>query len=392
MIDSKLFEYMEEMLKKTPSAFHRYLYDSLPWDSQLVGITGARGIGKSTMIRQYIIENRAKYNFLYVSADHTYFANNSLVDLADEFVKDGGTHLYIDEVHKYNGNWSRELKQIYDVHSDLKVVFTGSSILDIEDGEADLSRRALVFNMSGLSFREYLQLFHGIITRVRSLEEIIAGKTEIEGVAHPLPLFRDYLKKGYYPFSNLDGFEMRLQQVVSRTIESDIAQHANLKASTARKLKKMLMIVSSLAPYKPSAEKLAAEIRVSKNDVPEYLVYLEKTGLIAQLRDDTGGMRGLGKVEKVYLDNSNLMYAIATSPVDVGNVRETFFYNQMKVKNDVVSSRISDFKIGNRTFEVGGKNKGSHQLEGTENGIVVKDDIEYGHGNVVPLWAFGLNY
>ena len=152
------------------------------------------------------------------------------------------------------------------------------------------------------------------------------------------------------------------------------------------------MIVSSLAPYKPSAEKLAAEIGVSKNDIPEYLVYLEKTGLIGQLRDDTGGMKGLGKVEKVYLDNPNLMYALASSPVDIGNVRETFFYNQAKVKNDVTSSRISDFRIGDCTFEVGGKNKGNKQLEGASKGIVVKDDIEYGHGNIVPLWAFGLNY
>lgn len=392
MVDTKLYEYMEEMLKKTPLAFHRYLYDSLPWSSQLVGLTGARGIGKSTMMRQYIIENRARHNFLYVSADHMYFSNNTLVNLADEFVKDGGTHLYIDEVHKYGGNWSRELKQIYDVHSDLKVVFTGSSILDIEDGEADLSRRALIFNMSGLSFREYLHLFHNMGTRAYSLEEIIAGKAVIEGVEHPLPLFRDYLKKGYYPFSGLDGFEMRLQQVVSRTIESDIAQHANMKSSTARKLKKMLMIVSSLSPYKPSSEKLAAEVGVSKNDIPDYLVYLEKTGLIGQLRDDTGGMKGLGKVEKVYLDNPNLMYALATSPVDMGNVRETFFYNQTKVKNDVTSSKISDFRIGDCTFEVGGRKKSSRQLAGASRGIVVRDDIEYGHGGIVPLWSFGLNY
>ncbi len=391
MVDSKLYEYMEEMLRKTPVAFHRYLYDSIPWTSQLVGITGTRGIGKSTMIRQYIVEHRDEFKFLYVSADHIYFTCHSLVDLADEFVKDGGTHLYIDEVHKYAG-WSRELKQIYDVHSDLKVVFTGSSILDIEAGEADLSRRALVFNMSGLSFREYLNLTCGIPVRTYSLPEIIANRAVIESVAHPLPMFRDYLRKGYYPFSGLDGFEMRLQQVVSYTIESDIAQHANLKASTARKLKKMLMIVASLAPYKPSAEKLASEIGVSKNDIPEYLTYLEKTGLIGQLRDDTGGLRGLGKVDKVYLDNTNLMYALASSPVAVGNVRETFFYSQVKVNNDVISSRVADFKVGDSTFEVGGKSKGQKQLEGVPNGIVVKDDIEYGHGNIVPLWAFGLNY
>lgn len=391
MIDIKLYEYMEEMLRKTPLAFHRYLYSQIPWDSQMVGITGARGIGKSTMIRQYIVEHRHEGSFLYVSADHTYFIDHNLVNLADDFVKEGGTHLYIDEVHKYSG-WSRELKQIYDVHSDLKIVFTGSSILDLEDGEADLSRRALMYNMSGLSFREYLNLFYKMDVPAYGIDEILEHRIRIEDIGHPLPLFREYLQRGYYPFSNLDGFETRLQQVVSRTIESDIAQHANLRATTARKLKKMLKIISGLAPFKPSMEKLAAEIGVSKNDVPDYLVYLEKTGLIGQLRDDTGGIRGLGKVEKVYLDNPNLMYAIAADNADIGNVRETFFYSQTKVRNDVMSSKVSDFKIGRYTFEVGGKNKGAKQLDGAENGIVVKDEIEYGHGAVVPLWAFGLNY
>lgn len=391
MIDTQLNEYMMEMLRKTPTGFHRYLYQDIPWEAQLVGITGARGIGKSTMIRQYILGNQDKGRFLYVSADHTYFADHRLSDLADEFVKDGGTHLFIDEVHKYS-DWSRELKQIYDVHSDLHVVFTGSSILDIEDGAADLSRRALVYPMSGLSFREYLKLFHKVDSPTYSLEEILAGKGEVTGIEHPLPYFREYLRKGYYPFSGEIGFEMRLQQVVSRTIESDIAQHANLKASTARKLKKMLAVIASLAPYKPSMEKLAVEIGVSKNNVPEYLTYMEKTGLIGQLRDDTGGLRGLGKVEKVYIDNPNLMYALSGSSVDIGNVRETFFYNQTKVRNDVISSKESDFVIGKNTFEIGGRKKGRKQIEGIAGGIIVKDDIEYAHGNVIPLWHFGLNY
>ena len=382
---------MAEMLRKTPVEFHRYLYREIPWEAQLVGITGARGIGKSTMIRQYILENQDKGRFLYISADHTYFSDHKLVDLADEFVKDGGTHLFIDEVHKYS-DWSRELKQIYDVHSELRVVFTGSSILDIEDGAADLSRRALVYQMSGLSFREYLELFHKIDVPAYSLEDILAGKGKIPGIEHPLPYFREYSKKGYYPFSSEAGFEMRLQQVVSQTIESDIAQHANLKASTSRKLKKMLAIIASLAPYKPSMEKLAVEIGVSKNNVPEYLAFLEKTGLIGQLRDETGGLRGLGRVEKVYIDNPNLMYALSGSSVDIGNVRETFFYSQTKVRNDVISSKESDFVIGKNTFEVGGRKKGRKQIDGISGGIVVKDDIEYAHGNVIPLWHFGLNY
>ncbi len=379
------------MLRKTPEAFTRYKYDEIDWKSRLIGITGPRGVGKSTMVLQHIKGMQEGGRCLYVSADHTYFASHSLVGLADTFVKDGGTHLFIDEVHKYKG-WSRELKQVYDVHSDLFVVFTGSSVLDIQEGEADLSRRVLMYHMQGLSFREYLEMFHNIVASRFSLEEILAHKALIPGLDHPLPLFREYLRSGYYPYSTEGQFVLRTEQIIRQTVESDIPQYADMKASTARKLKQMLAVISQLAPYKPSAESLATEIGVSKNNIPDYLVYLERAGMIAQLRDDTGGMRGLGKVEKVFIDNPSLMSVLAGGSPEVGNLRETFFYNQMRVKNAVVASRESDFKIGAYTFEVGGKRKGKKQIENVPNGIVVKDDIEYGYGNVVPLWAFGLNY
>ena len=391
MVESILYNFMEEQLRRTPVTFKRYLYGDIPWENQMTGIVGARGVGKSTMMRQYILEHRDSGHFLYISVDHTYFTDHSLADLADEFVKDGGTHLFIDEVHKYR-NWSIELKQIYDIHPGLKVVFTGSSILDIEKGEADLSRRALIYKMEGLSFREFMELFYGVKSPVFSMEEILAHKAGIDTVEHPLPYFREYLARGYYPFSSEFGFERRLQQVIAQTVESDIAQYADMKASTARKLKRMLVIVSTLAPYKPSAEKLAAEIGVSKNNVPEYLLYLEKAGMIGQLRDDTGGMRGLGKVEKVYIDNPTLMTVLSNGAPDVGNLRETFFYSQTKVRNDVIASKDSDFVIGPNTFEVGGKKKGRRQIQDIPGGIVVKDDIEYGHGIEIPLWHFGLNY
>jgi predicted AAA+ superfamily ATPase len=284
------------------------------------------------------------------------------------------------------------LKQIYDVHPTLHVVFTGSSVIDIRDGEADLSRRALIYSMQGLSFREYLELFHKITSPTFSLAEIISNKAVLPDVEHPLPLFRDYLKCGYYPFSGEGGFEMRLQQVVSQTIESDIPQYADMKASTARKLKQMVAIISRLAPYKPSAENLATEIGVSKNNVPDYLSYLERAEMIGQLRDETGGMRGLGKVEKVYIDNPNLMFALTGGNPDIGNIRETFFYNQMRVENDVMASHDSDFVIGKYTFEIGGKKKGRKQIADIPNGIVVRDDIEYGAEKIIPLWQFGLNY
>lgn len=382
---------MEEELRRTPLEFHRYMYDRVIWEDRMIGIIGPRGVGKSTMVKQFILSHSDRQDWLYVSADHTYFSSSTLTDLADEFVKEGGRYLVIDEIHKYHG-WSRELKQIYDSHAGLNVIFTGSSILDIKKGSADLSRRVLIFEMQGLSFREYLKLFKNIDLPVYALDEILAHKVTLPSDIHPLPLFREYLTKGYYPFCSLPGYDIRLQQVIAQTMEVDIPQFAGMNVSTARKLRKMLDIISKMAPFKPSFMNLATELKVSKNDVPDYMLYLEQAGMIGQLRDDTGGIRGLGKVEKVYIDNPNLMNVLAGDEPNKGNMRETFFFNQMRVSNDVISSRISDFRIGDITFEVGGAKKGKKQLAGAETGIVVRDDIEYGYHEFVPLWQFGLNY
>ena len=382
---------MNEVVGGIDNRFHRYLYNDIPWDERMIGLIGPRGVGKSTLLLQRIKENRDEGKYLYVTADDIYFSNHTLVELADEFVKDGGTHLFIDEVHKYQ-RWSRELKNIYDRHPSLRIVFTGSSVLDILQGEADLSRRALMFTMQGLSFREYLELFHGIAGRAYSLEEILAGRATIDGVEHPLPLFRQYLKDGYYPFGGGEWFGSRMRQMVSLTMDVDIPQYADMRVSTAKKLKLLLTIISQIAPYKPNMTKLAAETGVSKNNIQDYLVYLERAGMISQLRNNAGGMRLLGKVEKIYLDNTALMYALGEGSPNTGNLRETFFFNQMRVCNKVTSSDEADFTIGKYTFEVGGKGKGQRQIEKVENGYIVKDEIEYAHGNVVPLWMFGLNY
>ena len=391
MVEQSLYHLMEELLRLVPKDFHRYNYDEIDWEGRLTGIVGPRGVGKSTMLLQYVFENRDKGHYLYVSADYAYFSAHTLVDLADEFVKDGGNHLFIDEVHKYDG-WSRELKQIYDTHPDLTVTFTGSSVLEITKGEADLSRRVVMEHLQGLSFREYLELFHGIKTGIFSLDDILNHKVMIADLPHPLSYFRSYLKEGYYPFA-LDGhFPQRMIQVVNQTVEVDIPQFADMKATTARKLKQLLVIVSSLAPVKPNAEHLAREIGISKNNVPEYLLLLEKAGMLGQLRDDTKGLVALGKVNKIYVDNPNLMTVLANGNPEVGNLRETFFFSQMRKNYPVVSSRESDFKIGEYTFEVGGRKKGKKQIADILHGIVARDDIEYGHGNIIPLWHFGLTY
>jgi len=389
-IDDSLVAYQNDQLQRVPKTFHRYMYDRLPWEGRMVGLVGPRGVGKSTLLLQHMAESSDREQSLYVSADSLYLATHTLVDLTDSFVKYGGKHLYIDEVHKYK-NWSRELKQIYDTHPDLKVTFTGSSILDIIDGEADLSRRAVIYTMQGLSFREYLALFHDIHTPAYSLEQILAHETH-KPVDRPLAYFKEYLHHGYYPFSDAEDFPLRIEQIVRQTIESDIAQYADLKASTARKLIQLLGVISGIAPMKPNADSLSQEVGVSKNNISDYLVYLEKAGMIGLLRDNTGGLRGLGKVEKVYLDNPSLMTVLAFGKPDTGSLRETFFYNQMRVQNHVLASRVSDFTIGEYTFEIGGRKKGKQQIEDVPNGFIVKDDIEYGHHNVVPLWAFGLNY
>ena len=390
-MDIALIEFMEGQLKQTTSTFHRYMYSQINWESRMFGLVGPRGVGKSTMILQYIKEHQSERHMLYVAADHLYFSSHTLVETVDEFAKEGGEQIFIDEIHKYE-NWSRELKQIHDSHPDLKVGFTGSSVLDIYKGYSDLSRRAPIFMMQGLSFREYLALFHGIEVPVYILEDILNQQARLDAVSHPLPLFRDYLQRGYYPFSGDSDFGMRLRQVINQTMEVDIPQYANMNASTCRKLKKLLAVIAQSVPFKPVMDSLATVIGVSRNVLPDYFLYMEQAGMIGQLRDDTGGIRGIGKVEKVYLDNTSLAFLMGREATDIGNIRETFFYNQMRVTQEVISSRISDFEIDGKTYEVGGKRKGKKQITDAEEGYVVRDDIEVGYGNIIPLWAFGLSY
>lgn len=390
-MEISLIEFMEAQLKQTASTFHRYMYSKISWESRMFGLVGPRGVGKSTMVLQYIKDHRDSRHLFYISADHLHFSSHTLVETVDEFAKEGGEQIFIDEIHKYE-NWSRELKQIYDTHPDVKVGFTGSSVLDIYKGFADLSRRAPIFMMQGLSFREYLQLFHNIQVPVFSLDEVLNLKAEIADVSHPLPLFREYLQKGYFPFAGETDFGIRLRQVINQTMEVDIPQYANMNASTGRKLKKLLTVIAQSVPFKPVMESMATVVGVSRNVLPDYFLYMEQAGMIGQLRDDTGGIRGVGKVEKVYLDNTNMAYLLGGQATDIGNIRETFFYNQTRVVRDVISSRISDFEIDGKTFEVGGKKKGKKQLSDAKEGYVIKDDIEYGSANIIPLWAFGLLY
>jgi predicted AAA+ superfamily ATPase len=345
------------------------------------------------MILQHIKENHNTSDTLYVSMDDIFFASHSLHELAANFHKNGGKHLFIDEIHKYP-EWSRTLKNLYDNYPRLQVIFTGSSVLDILKGYADLSRRALVYNLQGLSFREYLQFFHGIKVPVLPLKDILSHKSNNikKIIDFPIKYFKEYLQRGYYPFGNNEDFIPQLRQIIIQTMESDIPAYANMNVATGRKLLKLLMLIADSVPFKPNFSKLAKLIEASKNNIADYFLHAERAGMITQLREKTESFLLMGKVEKVYLENTNLAFCLSEKIPDIGNIRETVFLNQMKVNNKVYRSGQADFNINNLTFEVGGKSKMQKQIEGLKNAYIVKDDIEYGYQNILPLWAFGLNY
>ena len=387
----QLIELFRRLLLLTDTSYIRYLYDKIDWSARMIGIVGPRGVGKTTMLLQRIKLNHSLDDTLFINADDLYFAEHRLFDLASDFYKNGGRHLFIDEVHKYS-EWSKELKMIYDYYPDFQIIFTGSSILDIYKGNADLSRRALSYYLPGLSFREYLNLSYGMQLPAYSLEDILSHKIEFPETRLPLPLFKEYMMKGYYPFFRDPGYEQRLRNVIGLTVENDIPIYASMNIASTKKIRQLLYIISQSVPFKPNFTKIGQMIDVHRNQVTDFLYYLERAGIIAQLRGETGGIRLLGKVEKVYLDNTNLIYALAENKSDIGNIRETFFLYQMKVYNDVFSSEKSDFRIENFTFEVGGQGKQQKQIEGIENAYIVKDNIEYGYKNIIPLWHFGFNY
>ena len=387
-----LFRSFRTQLEHTSTEVVRFLHDQIAWDSRLVAILGARGVGKTTLLLQHIKLYDREDESLYVTADDFYFTKYLLFDMAYQFYNLGGKKLYIDEIHKYK-DWSREVKNIYDQIPGLQVIYTGSSILDLEKGGADLSRRKVEYRLPGLSFREYLNISQGWQLPSYSLEEILAGKVEFPyKEARPLKLFNDYLSTGYYPFFQDTEYLLRLRSVINQMVESDIPIFADMTVASAVKLKKLLYVLAQSVPFKPNYTKLARDLDISRNVLPDYMSYLEKAGLVNLLREKAQGLKLLEKVEKIYLNNTNLAYALSEQVPDIGSVRETVFLSWMRVVCFVTSSAISDFEIDGRTFEIGGKNKTRQQIKQAADGYVVKDDIEYAFRNMIPLWMFGFIY
>ena len=387
-----LFSRFQRLLSDTNTDFLRYLHDKIIWTDRMIAIVGARGVGKTTMMLQRIKLHHNISDTLYVTADDMYFADHKLLDLAEQFVKMGGKYLFIDEIHRY-ANWSKELKLIYDYLPHLQVVFTGSSMLDIYRGSDDLSRRVQLYALHGMSFREYLNLRYHLQLQPLSLDDVLHHNVAFDGVDYPLAAFKDYLNNGYYPFSREVGlYHERLRQIVQLILDVDIPQFANMNAATSRKLKQLLAIIAKSVPFKPNYSKIASIMGVSRDVLPDYILYMERAGLVNRLFTATTGIRELGKVAKIYLNNTNLAYALGGSNTDIGNIRETFFFNQLSVKADVRESPVSDFLVDGFTFEIGGRKKGGKQIADTDNAYIVKDDIEFGFANTIPLHHFGMLY
>ena len=385
-----LYELFNAKLAETSNDFLRYLHDKINWNNRMIAILGERGVGKTTLMLQKIKLDGAA-NTLYFSADNMYFAQHSLFDTANEFYRKGGQRLYIDEIHKYP-SWSTELKMIYDYCPQLQVVITGSSILDLYKGIADLSRRIISYTLVGLSFREFLAMTKGIDLPPVTFEEILRHKVTFPAGERPLALFDDYLKTGYYPFWNETDYATRLNNVINQTIENDIPTYAKMNIATSRKLKQLLFIISQSVPFKPNYTEIGAAMECERGTVADLAFYLEKARMLMSLRHQDDGMKNYGKPEKIYLGNTNLIYALSEGKPEVGNLRETFFLSQMQVNQEVFASKAADFIIDGKTFEVGGKSKSKKQIAEVKNAFVVKDDIEYGYENTIPLWHFGMSY
>ena len=394
-----LFRIHIDLISQTSLEFQRSIITELPWNERLIGIKGSRGVGKTTLLLQYIKQNyKISAKALYISMDNLYFSDNTLSDLAEEFVVKGGEHLFIDEVHKYD-NWAIEIKNIYDYYPKLKIVFTGSSLLEILNSRIDLSRRALIYNMQGLSFREFLNFRYNFKFDIISFKEVLENHTEIaveiSQNIKPLMYFDEYLKYGYFPF--YDGSEVlyykRLQEVMNMIIEIELPTLRNTDISISRKIKQLLYIISLSVPFKPNITALANKIKTTRKTVLEYITYLSDAKVFNILRKDNFGVSILQKPEKIFLENTNYMYSVNIDTPNTGNVRETFFMNQLSLNHHITYSDRSDFIVDNKyTFEIGGKNKDGKQIAGIPNSFIASDDIEFGFDKKIPLWLFGFLY
>lgn len=389
----------DHLVRRTAMSFRRQALPAINWANRLVGVKGARGTGKTTLLLQRLRElGLPAGQAAYFSLDDLYFTTHALAPVLEQFYRQGGRYAFLDEVHKYPG-WAREIKNLYDFYPQLQIAFTGSSIIDLAREEADLSRRALLHELPGLSYREFL-IFNGYFKPpVLKLADILhpdnAWRDALPPDFRPLEQFRNYLNYGYYPFSQEDreGYHQRLQQMVRQVVEYDMAELQGFDARNARKLLQLLFILSANVPYQPNLTKLAQEADIHRNTVLNYLLYLEQARLIRLVQAPGAGLGLLRKPEKVYLDNTNLAYALYPTEPNLGNLRETFFLSQVQTLHQVAAPPKGDFLLDGRwTIEIGGPGKTFDQIGAEPNAFVVRDELDFPAGRILPLWVFGMLY
>lgn len=396
----KLIELFRKKMTGPLPVFERELERKINWNARLISVRGSRGTGKTTLFLQHIKKTFSNNlnKVLYVNLDNIYFSNNTLVELAEKFASRGGTHLFIDEVHKYE-NWSKEIKNLYDDFPELHIAFTGSSLLEILNGRADLSRRTLVYELTGLSFREYLSLIKAHDFPIFTLEEILKNNeqisAEIASKIKPFEFFDDYLSFGYYPYflEGKDDYFNRLNETLNMILEVELPMLRGLEIAYIPRIKKLLAVIGESAPFIPNITQLAAKIGISRQTLLIYLKYLEDAKLINQLYKKSRGLSVLEKPEKILMENTNLIELFNGENVNTGSHRETFVLNQLLHSHKVDFSEESDFFVDSKyTFEVGGKNKKRKQIQEIPDSYIIADDIEFGTDRRIPIWLLGFMY
>lgn len=395
----KIINRQRQLLNLTRTEHIRSIYHSINWNGRLIAIRGAKGVGKTTLMLQYIKMNGADAKrILYASLDSAYFTQHSLLDFAENFYKRGGEHLFLDEVHKYD-TWSKEVKEIYDLYPDLKIVLSGSSLLSILNGDADLLRRCIPYDIQGMSFREYLEIVHSIFLPKISLSELLANPNDlcerVMQTCRPLSFFDDYLREGYYPFI-LEGqaeYSIRIENVINYIIEVELPKLCGVDVANVRKLKALVAVLSSNVLQQVDMQKLSAMLEVSRVTLLGYFQHLAKAKILNLLYSSELNIKKLQKPDKIFAENPNIMDAMTLDTVNEGTKRECFIVNQLRNSHRVEYTKRGDFLVdGQYTIEVGGKSKEGKQIAGIENAFITSDDIEYAYGNKIPLWAFGFLY
>ena len=396
-----LFNKQERLLAQTSTRIVRSIIDTIHWGNRLIAIRGSRGVGKTTLMLQYIKKNykAGSREVLYCTLDSIYFSSHSLIGLIEKFYMQGGKHLFLDEVHKYP-SWSREIKEAYELYPMMRIVFSGSSLLKILNADADLSRRCIPYTMYGLSFREFLMFYKNIDLPKFTLQEVLsnAGNIchEVNEKCRPVQMFKEYLQEGYYPFfaGNREDYYIALENVVNLILEQEMPLLCGVDPAYVRKLKALLGFLSTSIPYQVDITKLSGILGLTRNTVITYLQSLDRAELIKLIYSDLSSVKKMQKPDKIYIQNTNLLYAIASAPISVGTVRETYVVSQLYVNHTVEYGKSQgDFVVDHKyTFEVGGSDKTFKQIADLPDSYILADNMEFSSGNKLPIWLVGMTY